>query len=101
MSGCCSFAIWRFHSILFNAIGNHACRLPFGYFCVVLVVCSPVLLSRVVVVSVIISGRSVLVPCISAFLFVVSTPPDCHGLLLHAGMSRLGVVSGPHKVFPR
>ena len=101
MPGCCNFAMWWFHSVSSNAVGNHACRSPFGYFCVVLVVCSPVFLSRVVVVSVIISGRSVLMPRVSAFLFVVSTPPDCRGLLLHAGMRRLGVVSGPRMVFPK
>ena len=59
------------------------------------------MLFRVVVVSVIIDGRSVLMLRVRAFLFVMRTPPACLGWLLQAGISRLGVVFGPRIVFPR
>ena len=56
---------------------------PFGYLGLILVVISPVL-GRVDV-WVIIVGRRVCSPRVSAFLFMVTTPPLGHGWLIQAG----------------
>ena len=54
------------------------------------------------VVSVMIVGRRVGRPRVSAFLLVVSTPPRGLGWSIHAGMSCFGGLElGPRMVLPR
>ena len=58
------------------------CMSPFGYLGLILVVTSPVLGFGTVDVSVIIVGRRVCSPRVSAFLFMVTTPPLGRGWLI-------------------
>ena len=83
-------------------MGSHARMSPFGYLVLVLVIISPILGLSDDEVLVIILGRRVCRPRVSAFLFVVTTPPLGLGWLIHAGSSCLGGFElGPLMVLPR
>ena len=75
---------------------------PLGYFGLTLVIVSPVVGCGCEEVSVMVMGRRVCRPHVSAFLLVVSTPPRGLGWSIHAGMSCFGGLElGPRMVLPR
>ena len=83
-------------------IGSHMCMSPLGYLGLILVIVLPMVGCFCNEVSVIIVGRRMCRPCVSAFLLVVSTPPLGLGWSIQAGMSCLGGLEfGPCIVLPR
>ena len=89
------------HSCLSNAISTQLLSLPLGL-CLSIVVVVPVVLQVVVIRSRVSSGSRVLIPLISAFLLVMSTPDFGRGCLTHAVISSFGGCrSGARVILPR
>ena len=71
--------------------------------CRLVVVVSPVVLHVVVISSVVLAGTRVLIPLMSAFLFVISTPDLGCGCLTQAVTNSFfgGCELGAHTILPR
>ncbi len=99
--GAWSLIICQFHSSLSSAILIHSFTFP-SLLSLFFVVCLPVVLSPVVIVSAISSCRRVCSECMSALLLVMRIPPFGRGFALQAVSICLGGwVVGPLMIFPR